>query len=376
MYEEQLEAAFDYAVQTGSFDKRNRIQNAKHVCIFGLGKYFEEAFARQNVAERFRVTILSDNSRDKLNEIHTRGGGYKKFKYFLPEELPEGTVVIIMLGDPRSVEKQLAALGIAHMTYNDLALDDVMNQPREPEWFLGQKSRVLQAYSLLEDQESQKIFVNVFCNRAAPHLSDFDYADLYSAPQYFPDGIVDLKDHESILDCGAYTGDTLEQFMEIKGEQFHLYHAMELDQENFEKLKQSIQKFPKKIKEKCCCYPYGVWDKTTTLSYGKMSSSDSFSIYNEKDRHKAEVVAIDDFFASKRVSFIKMDIEGAERRALIGAKRIIQKQHPRMAVCVYHKFDDLWEIPLYLKSLVPEYRIMIRHHAKFHVSETVCYAVI
>lgn len=375
MYEDQLEAAFDYAVQTGSFDKRNIIQNAKHVCIFGLGRYFEEAFARQNVAERFGVTILSDNNIDKLKGIHTRGG-YKRFICLPPEELPQGTVVIIMLGDPRDVEKQLDTLGIAHMTYNDLALDDVMNQPREPEWFLSQKSKVLQAYSLLEDQESRKIFVNVFCNRAAPHLSDFDYTELYSAPQYFPKDIIDLKDYASILDCGAYTGDTLEQFVKIKEEQFHFYYAMELDQENYRKLEHSIKKLPRQIKEKCCCYPYGVWDKTTTLSYGKMSSSDSFSIYNEKDRHKAEVVAIDDFFSSKRVTFIKMDIEGAERKALIGAKQIIQKQNPCMAVCVYHKFDDLWEIPLYLKKLVPEYRIMVRHHAKFHVSETVCYAVI
>lgn len=61
--------------------------------------------------------------------------------------------------------------------------------------------------------------------------------------------------------------------------------------------------------------------------------------------------------------------------ALAGAEGILKKQAPKLAVCVYHRLQDLWDIPLYVKSVVPEYRLYMRHHAECWVSETVCYAV-
>ena len=68
-----------------------------------------------------------------------------------------------------------------------------------------------------------------------------------------------------------------------------------------------------------------------------------------------------------------MDIEGAEQNALEGAKDIILRNKPKLAICLYHKPEDLWEIPLYIHSLVPEYKIYIRHHSHTN-EETVMYA--
>lgn len=69
-----------------------------------------------------------------------------------------------------------------------------------------------------------------------------------------------------------------------------------------------------------------------------------------------------------------MDIEGAEQAALRRVENLIKRQKPKLAVCVYHRIEDLWQIPIMLKKWVPEYSISIRHHAKWWVSETVCYA--
>ena len=74
------------------------------------------------------------------------------------------------------------------------------------------------------------------------------------------------------------------------------------------------------------------------------------------------------------VTYIKLDIEGAELEALKGAKKIIQKYKPRLAVCIYHKKEDLIEIPQYLKELVPEYKFYVRHYSNT-TWETVLYAV-
>mgnify|MGYP001081909039 CR=1 FL=1 len=68
----QLENALIYALETGSFHKINIVDRADAVCVFGLGAYFEDAFFKQNVKERFRVSLLCDNSEKRLKEIEEK----------------------------------------------------------------------------------------------------------------------------------------------------------------------------------------------------------------------------------------------------------------------------------------------------------------
>jgi hypothetical protein len=75
-------------------------------------------------------------------------------------------------------------------------------------------------------------------------------------------------------------------------------------------------------------------------------------------------------------TFIKMDIEGSEKAALEGARKLIARDKPKMAICVYHKPNDLWELPLYIKELAPEYKIFMRHYSLRSAHETVAYAVV
>ena len=77
-----------------------------------------------------------------------------------------------------------------------------------------------------------------------------------------------------------------------------------------------------------------------------------------------------------RVSFIKMDIEGSEIPALKGGVRTIQENKPKLAICAYHLEDDLWNIPILIKKLVPEYKIYMRQHYETVDWETVCYATL
>ena len=70
-----------------------------------------------------------------------------------------------------------------------------------------------------------------------------------------------------------------------------------------------------------------------------------------------------------------MDIEGAELKALKGAQHIIKTQRPKLAICLYHNPEDLWEIPNYIKQIVPEYKIYFRQHMELEC-ESVCYVVI
>ena len=84
-------------------------------------------------------------------------------------------------------------------------------------------------------------------------------------------------------------------------------------------------------------------------------------------------VDIDSVVGDDNVTFIKMDVEGSELKALEGAKNTIIRKHPRLAICIYHKAMDVIEIPSYILSLVPEYKFYIRHYNS-HMWETVLYA--
>jgi len=78
---------------------------------------------------------------------------------------------------------------------------------------------------------------------------------------------------------------------------------------------------------------------------------------------------------AEKVTFIKMDIEGAELEALKGAERIIIEQKPKLAICIYHSMREYITIPEYIHQLVPEYKLYMRHHTTQH-QETVLYCII
>lgn len=374
-YRDVLKQAFLFAKENKSFSKTSIVQNADNVCVFGLGKYFEDAFVRQNIQKRFGVNYLCDNNPEKLNALE-KEQRFENMRYIVPTQLKEieNVAVIIMLGDPRSALLQLSEIVGADkcITYNDLILDDVMEANQGIAYYLEQENNMLKVFDMLEDEKSIEVYVNTICLRIAPHLAKMSYEQLCQKPQYFPEDIYVLKKDECVVDCGAYIGDTLQEFAKIADDKFEHYYAFELDRDNFVKLQENASDISI---EKITCYPYGVWDEDKTINYGKMSSEDSYSIFNQSELETAQVVSLDSCLKDKKVTLIKMDIEGAEMVALKGAETIISTQKPKMAICVYHRLEDMWNVPLYFKQCNTDYKIYFRHHAEYWVSETVCYAI-
>ena len=88
-----------------------------------------------------------------------------------------------------------------------------------------------------------------------------------------------------------------------------------------------------------------------------------------------DVDSIDNVCAGDKVTLIKMDVEGSELKALEGAINVIKRDKPRLAICVYHKPEDLYEIPQWIKSVIPEYKLYLRQHERSDY-ETVLYATL
>ena len=116
----------------------------------------------------------------------------------------------------------------------------------------------------------------------------------------------------------------------------------------------------------------GMWDKAETLHFN-IAENPAGSRIREIGEEVIQTTALDDVLNGKRVTFIKMDIEGAEYKALIGAEKTIKKWHPRLAICVYHKPEDILEIPALLLKMQSDYKFLLRHYMS-NQYESVLYA--
>lgn len=119
--------------------------------------------------------------------------------------------------------------------------------------------------------------------------------------------------------------------------------------------------------------PYGMWSKKEELSF--FMDGNAGSKVAARGTKKIHVNSIDNMHVQEKVTLIKMDIEGSEKQALQGAENIIKRDRPKLAICIYHNPEDLYEIPFLIKELVPEYKLYIRHHSDTY-AETVVYATV
>lgn len=185
--------------------------------------------------------------------------------------------------------------------------------------------------------------------------------------QYFDSDIINLSNNEIFIDGGGFDFDT-SKILLSKCDARKIF-VFEPDEKNCKKIHDFVDEYDGdcsiEIVEK------GLWNETDTLYFSSSGTADAHLDQNGQD--VIEVAAIDDI-VQEAVSFIKMDIEGAEKMALEGAKKTIISCRPKLAICIYHRWEDIIDIPAYVLSLVPEYKLYIRHYS-WVPSEMVLYAV-
>ena len=191
--------------------------------------------------------------------------------------------------------------------------------------------------------------------------------------QYFD--YFEAKENEVFVDCGCFDGATCFNFAGWCGAKgFDHIYSFEADPENYERSKKLLEPLGK-----CDLYPYGTSDVNKKVYFAADAFETSCIISREEAEKRnfdgvteIETVALDDVLEGKRITFIKMDIEGAEYEALLGARKLIMENRPRMAISVYHKFEDFVTLADLVLEMHPDYRIAFRHYG-FDDLETVMY---
>lgn len=191
--------------------------------------------------------------------------------------------------------------------------------------------------------------------------------------QYFD--YFDARENEVFVDCGCFDGGTCYRFAGWCGQKgFEHIYSFEADPKNYENCKKLLEPL-----QKCDLYPYGVAKESGKVHFLAKSFEDS-CIVSEEDARKVnfegvttiETVALDEVLKGKNITYLKLDVEGAEYDALIGASNLIKECRPRMAVSVYHKPEDFVVLADLVLKMHEDYRISFRHYGLDEL-ETIMY---
>jgi FkbM family methyltransferase len=224
-----------------------------------------------------------------------------------------------------------------------------------PHKVLSENASVRKAFGIFADEHSREEFLGQLRFRM---LMDFDFMGApHGSNNYFDTGLFELLPNEVFVDCGAFDGDTVEAFVRHRNESFARVIAYEPDAVNIRKLENRLADLPASMRSKIAVLPYALGSEPGYVVFPSIGSDQSR--IGDGDS-QVQVVTLDDSLEGSCPTFLKFDIEGAEIAALRGARHVIARHRPVLAVSVYHEQSHLWKIPLLLHELCAEYSFYLR----------------
>ncbi len=235
------------------------------------------------------------------------------------------------------------------------------------EYYKTHENEIKRVYDVFEDDISRKVFEDILNYKLSGKIK---YLQSSASPLVHAyKQILNLGNKETFLDLGAYTGDTVEEFIEFM-DGYKKIIALEPDYKNFIKLQKRVMDNKYENVE---CYNLGAWHEKDSLFCSALAGRNSS--LNSKKGKKIAVESVDDLLQGEPVTYIKMDVEGAEKNALIGAKSTINKFKPKLLVSAYHRNEDIFQLPWLIKELNPNYHIYLRRHPAIPAWNINIYAV-
>jgi len=207
---------------------------------------------------------------------------------------------------------------------------------------------------LLCDEESREIFKQVLSYKVSGDIRHLRAAQ--SDPVRVREQLLGCDHITAYADLGAYNGDTIRELLP-HAPNLKTVYAMEPDRRNFRKL-EAYAAGESRCEVKCVAA--GAWSHTDVLPFDASGNRNAGLNTVAKKTVDTAVEALDNILNGAPVDYIKYDVEGAEKQALIGSAKTIAKYHPKLLVSVYHRSEDLYALPLQVHEMCPEYRLYLR----------------
>ena len=227
-------------------------------------------------------------------------------------------------------------------------------------FFDANEEKINEVYELLCDDESRKIYENVILYKLTGRIDYLDNAVSDKDTVYRE--LLCAENFEVTADLGAYNGDTIRELIPYSPSLKKVF-AFEPDRRSFRKLGEYCAALENRTPE-IITVNAAAWSEKALLNFGDEGNRNSGICAVGKGAKRVEVNAdsLDNILCGERVDYIKYDVEGAEREAIIGSENSILAHRPKLLVSAYHRSEDIFALPLQIHALRPDYKLYLRRY--------------
>ena len=345
-------------------------ESTRPIVMYGMGNGADKIIA---VCEKYGIEISDFFASDGFVRGHSFHGK-TVISYSAMKEKYDGQKPIVLLSFASSLPDVMAL-------FKKVGEECEFYAPDVPvfgetlftmEFFEENRERFEAVYNLLADEESKRIYENVISYKLTGDIkylwdSESDKAEVYEK-------VLDCKNISTFVDLGAYNGDTIREMLTFNP-QLKCAIALEPDARNFRKLNEYAHGVEGvEIK----CINAGAWNENATLLFDASGNRNAGIISKGNIVSKIKevsVVSVDEVLDGTQVDYIKYDVEGSEKEALLGTINTIKAHSPKLLVSLYHRSEDLFVLPELVKELNPDYSLYLRRFPYIPAWDLNLYAV-
>ena len=349
-------------------------ETEKKIVMYGMGNGADKIIS---ICERYGIEICDFFASDGFVRGHTFHGK-RVLSYSETKEKYGAENMIVLLSFASSLPDVLENI-------YKIADECELYAPDVPvcgtnlfcrEFYDENQDKIKAVEPLLADDRSREVYNSVIDYKLSgdvSHLKDThsDFSEVYR-------DILHAEKIEYIADLGAYNGDTLREIKPF-APNIKSAVAFEPDRRNHRKLcEYASGETAFEIK----AYQKAAWSHTQTLIFdgsgnrnSTLISGKSLPVTKGAKTDEVEADSLDNILSCGRVDYIKYDVEGSEREAIEGSHKTIEKYSPALLISLYHRSEDIFELPLMIHEKYPEYKLYIRRREYIPAWDTVLLAV-
>lgn len=358
-------------------DVWQRLQNTqKPIVMYGMGdgavkilqvmKRYGVAPAAMFASDGFaRGNLFMGYKMEKLADIQSRYDDFLIVVAFAVHDEPTVNYLYEL-----SQKYELVAPDVPVAGTNLFTMDFVQEHEQE----------FLQVESMLADEQSRKVLHDIVNFKLSGKLCYL--ADCTTDTDEAYHNIIKPTAQESFADLGAYRGDTIAELLHYAGGCRRVF-AFEPDEKTHKKLCAAVEQMG--FSDRATCVQMAAYSHEEMLEFdsraGRQSAIQEESLVTgvegaaKSKIRQVQGQSLDNIAGEESVSFINMDVEGAEKLALMGCQKIIERDKPKMLIAAYHRSEDLFALLLQIASMRSDYRFYLRHYRYVPAWDTNLYCV-
>lgn len=325
----------------------------KNVVMYGMGNGADKILA---VCERYGVSVSDFFASDGFVRGHSFHGK-RVLSYSEVKEKYGADNIIVLLSFASSLPDVME-------NFKRVAFECEMYAPDVPvcgdelftyEFASAHAEEIRRAYELLADEESRRIFENTLLYKLTGDISylfdaESDKDEVYRS-------LLRADEIRTYADLGAYNGDTIRELMTYAPDLSEVV-AFEPDRRSFRKLSEFCEGLNSPKVEKINA---AAWSERATLTFGDEGNRNS-GLFAKGKSVEVAAISLDEVMGGRAVDYVKYDVEGCEREALIGSTKTIRSCKPRLLVSAYHRSEDIFALPLQIAVMRPDYKLYLRRY--------------